>query len=444
MSLLTPTYAPRTPTKRTSRLPFHWNAQSGLLTAVTGQAAAYTRASVSGLGAGRDERLVGQRVHSMPVWESWDHDADGAFETTGLRIDPARTNLFLRSEDFSHADWTKTDTTVTANQFVAPDGKPTADSVVEGTAGTALVSQAVTVASGATVAVSKYFKRSNHDWVVLEVVNGANLFRGWFNLSTAAAGATAVGGTGVVVRSYVEPARADGHYRCVLVGNIPATTAYTCLSYSASANSSTTRFNNAARSEWGAQVEVGSYASSYIPTTTATVARSKDDLRFTSPWLVQACSLYLKFTETGCKYDSAGAGLVHLGLGSNGATDPRFYIVGNSAAAGYAVGWDPASESAATLAAYPALGQATELLVTVTSAGVPTIYQSLAGAATTSATQTAQALPATPTYWGNSQANARLTIGDIGAAGTNPGTLSMHACKLAWGVQTMAYMRAAF
>jgi hypothetical protein len=53
----------------------------------------------------------------------------------GLLIEEARTNLITYSEQFDNADWTKNgDASVTANTHVAPDGTTTADTVT-GTAG---------------------------------------------------------------------------------------------------------------------------------------------------------------------------------------------------------------------------------------------------------------------------------------------------------------------
>lgn len=204
-----------------------------------------------------------------------------SLQMLGYLPEGARTNLLLRSEEFDNASWSKTDTTVTANSIASPDGTTSADLLTEGTAGTAVTTQSVTATADATYAVTRFLKRGNHDWVELHFNNGANIVRGWFNLNTGAVGATAVGGTGSATAIRIK-AYPSGWYRCELVGSVgSATTAILSGSFSASANNSTTRVNNATRYEWGAGFENNvSFASSYIPTTNATVTRNADVLTY--------------------------------------------------------------------------------------------------------------------------------------------------------------------
>jgi len=57
---------------------------------------------------------------------STDRFPDGNFGR-GLLIEKAVTNLLDNTEDFTHADWTATDLTATANQVISPDGTANAD-----------------------------------------------------------------------------------------------------------------------------------------------------------------------------------------------------------------------------------------------------------------------------------------------------------------------------
>lgn len=68
----------------------------------------------------------------------------------------------------------------------------------------------------------------------------------------------------------------SGLYRVTIVGAIPATTGYYPQLNSASADSSDTRVNNATYYAGYWQLEAGPFATSYIPTTTATVTRAAD------------------------------------------------------------------------------------------------------------------------------------------------------------------------
>lgn len=180
-------------------------------------------------------------------------------------------NLLLQSQTFENASWSKTDSTITANTDVAPDGTTTADTVTEGTAGTATVAQAVTVQAGATVAVSIYAKRGNTDWIRLTCINGSVFFRVWVNLATGAVGSSGTGSGGVLVSATTTSA-GSGWYRIVLVGSLPALTAYTVFTNTASADNSSTRVNNGTYILWGSQVEVGQTATPYAVTTTASAS----------------------------------------------------------------------------------------------------------------------------------------------------------------------------
>lgn len=204
----------------------------------------------------------------------------------GYLTENQRTNLLLRSEEFDNASWSKTDTTITANNTTAPDGATTADLLTEGVAGTAQTVQAVTATADVNYAYSVFLKPSaNNDWVVLQFGSGANAVLGWVNITTGSAGSTAVAGTGVAVgiTTKVHP---SGWVRATLVGSVGSgATAITSQIKSASANSTNTRVNNAAYFSWGAQFEDNAaYASSYIPTTTASIQRNGDSLTYSATW----------------------------------------------------------------------------------------------------------------------------------------------------------------
>jgi hypothetical protein len=196
-------------------------------------------------------------------------------ESQGLLIEESRTNLLLRSEEFDNASWVKPDTVVTANEDTAPDGTLTADLITEGTAGTALVSQAVTISSGATITASCFLKRGNYDWLRLRIDNGANGVNAWVNLATGAVGTvTALGvatGASCVLKESV-----GGYYRFAVTITIPLAVSVSFLFISASGNKSTSRVNNGTRYQWGAQLEAGAFASSYIATTGASADRAAD------------------------------------------------------------------------------------------------------------------------------------------------------------------------
>ena len=165
----------------------------------------------------------------------------------------AEENLFLHSQEFDNAAWSKANTTVTANNTAAPDGTTTAELVV-GTGAADTLSRSVTVESGAVVTLSMFIKYSNMDWVRLTILNGANEIRAWFDVNNGTLGTVNTAGTGTSAAGSIQNI-GNGWYRCILSGAIPATTSYTIVNATASADASFTRVTNGERYLWGAQLE---------------------------------------------------------------------------------------------------------------------------------------------------------------------------------------------
>lgn len=195
----------------------------------------------------------------------------------GYLVEEARTNIALRSQEFDNASWTKVDTTVTADNTTAPDGTSTADLLTVGTAGTEITYQDLTVSSGATMAWSVYLKRGNNDWVRLYVgvPAGTDGILTYFNLNTGATGTTTVVGTGSAGSIAIQSV-GNGWYRCSMTGAVAGQTTYRFSTICCSGDANNTRVNNATRYQWGAQAEAGTFPTSYIPTTTASVTRAAD------------------------------------------------------------------------------------------------------------------------------------------------------------------------
>lgn len=242
-----------------------------------GEAGTFTRASIA---TTVDRNGLVKQVASGVPRSYYDPTT---LEYRGYLAEGARTNLFLRSEEFDNASWSKGDTTITANAVVAPDGALTADLLTEGSAGTAFVHQENTVIANSTNTWSVWLKRGNHDWVRLIVPDpaaGSNFISGWFNLATGAVGNATNGGTGsgATISMTAYP---NGWYRCVLTGAVNnSATTLRFHTVSASSNGSDTRVADGTRYQWGAQVEAGAFASSYIPTTSAAVTRNADQLEY--------------------------------------------------------------------------------------------------------------------------------------------------------------------
>lgn len=209
----------------------------------------------------------------------------------GLLIEEFRTNLILRSAEIDNASWTKVDNTITANSIVSPDGGTNADLCTEGVAGTANISQGVTVTSGAIATASCFVKLGTlADWFQLSLVDtatGTVGVRAWFNLQVGIVSTISILGGSANTSARITRYGNDW-FRLEVTMSIAATTGYTMSFASAGGDALTTRVNNSTYYLWGCQVEcdfsfpnASTFASSYIPTTSATVYRNIDSAKIT-------------------------------------------------------------------------------------------------------------------------------------------------------------------
>jgi hypothetical protein len=190
-----------------------------------------------------------------------------------LLVEPAATNLLLRSEEFDNAYWTKTLSTITANATTAPNAAVTSDKFIEDTSTGAhrLQSSFLTIASGAVHTFSVFAKKSERTKLRLfdVIINS-----GWdFNIDNG----TLLAQYGVAAITPKIENYGNGWFRCSITFTSTSTNARFAFDLLNDAgNNSYLGNGTSGLFLWGAQAETGSVATSYIPTTAATATRNAD------------------------------------------------------------------------------------------------------------------------------------------------------------------------
>lgn len=202
-----------------------------------------------------DSDGVMQKTETSNVgrFTKYSYDSTGLISTPGLYVEGAATNYLLRSMEFDHVAWVKSNATVVANNTTAPDGTETADKITFDANSSALVRQAV---SGENPASSTY------------------TFSVWLRSDSARDVRLRIDSTTSGSLSTVSLATT---WRRV---SVTRTFAVTDI-----ADVEANIFNSDPNSvvpiyAWGAQLEKNSYATSFIPTTTAALTRNAEVLKY--------------------------------------------------------------------------------------------------------------------------------------------------------------------
>jgi hypothetical protein len=196
----------------------------------------------------------------------FDHNPT-TLQSLGLLIEEQRTNSCLQSENFA-TTWSLSAATVTTNAITAPDGANTADKLVE-TATTAAhyAQQTVTVTSGIAYTFSVFAKAGERTALVLLTAQSTSPFTNHavveFNLTNGTIISTSAG-SGTITSV------GNGWYRCTVTGTTTSTGEIVRCSFATVGDGTSGLFL------WGAQLEAGAFATSYIPTTVAAATRNAD------------------------------------------------------------------------------------------------------------------------------------------------------------------------
>ena len=252
-----------------------------------------------------------------------DYDSRLGSSGPGYLIEEARVNICLRSQEFD-TTWVQSRVTVTPNATTAPDGTMTADKLVEDSslATDHRTFQPVNT-TAATWTFSVFAKAAERTWIALRIEDNTAVGRlGFFNLATGALGSTPAPGITQTIQ-----ALPNGWYRCAVT--IATGFNGVCNPLIAIAEADNDIVFDGTGTQglyvWGAQCELGAWASSYTPTTTVAVAQAKDDtsgkLPITAfPFSFVNWSAYAKFTMIDL---NATRSIVTVGVSANDRLELR-------------------------------------------------------------------------------------------------------------------------
>ena len=197
-----------------------------------------------------------------------EYDASG--QPLGLLIEEQRSNILSYSEAFDNAYWGKVGIATSPSGPVPPDGSGNAvDLLAIGTSG-AYVARSNLGSAGQGYTASVFAKAGTHD--IIRISNqSSGTSGGWFDLTNG----TTLSSNGANNVSRIEYV-GNGWYRCSRYFDSWINTNNSLLFGVSLLDGSTQSATGDTVSLWGAQLELGAFPTSYIPTSGSTVTRNQD------------------------------------------------------------------------------------------------------------------------------------------------------------------------
>ena len=233
------------------------------LTARKGPTPILTRAQTTSTGStyvGSDG-LIKYAAQNEP---RFDHNPVSPFACRGLLIEEGRTNFLRGSSRIDTSPWGQSGSSTVATGETAPDGSFDGALITTTAINNGRSIGGLSLTAATAYSVSCYFKAGTANAVRFSFFDGSGALVVALNLSTLVV-STVSGALPYTSSVTIMP---NGWYRFAISITAPVTTAGAVVAIQSGAPGSFIA--------WGAQLEAGSFPTSYIPTTTSALARSAD------------------------------------------------------------------------------------------------------------------------------------------------------------------------
>jgi hypothetical protein len=256
------------------------------------------------------------------------YTSGGTAGCPALLVEPQAQNLVLRSQDFS-ATWAVA-ASATVTGITSPDGTPNATTFIADST-INRIRQTITLTSGTTYNFSLFGKfgalSSGFTMNVFQenaTTYGSGVCQA-FNLNEGTLGASGSVGDGFTLQSVGMENYGDGWYRCrmtVLMSYTPPTLARVGFRIGTQISGGIPlSVVSGSVSAWGAQLETGSIATSYIPTTAAQVTRNAEVIN-------------LSGAVSGCIGQTEGTLYAEI-IASPSGTGSNLFVIGDGTSSNY-------------------------------------------------------------------------------------------------------------